>query len=198
MMYKKRERFSGLSGYIGSFFSRFGIQPNHWSLMVLISAVIAAYLIAQAQFIIGGFFVLLSGFLDIVDGAVARATGKVSKEGAYIDTIVDRYSEFIIILPLFLLSLPPVGFSTNIWIALFLFGSMVTTYAKAAAREKELVQKELRGGILERAERVSLLTLGLWFAAVNPFYLSAILVALAVLSNISALQRISAALKQKE
>ena len=71
----------------------------------------------------------------------------------------------------------------------------MTTYVKAAAKEKELVEKELKGGLLERAERLIILFIGILLAYFDKFYLTYIIVVLAVLTNISALQRIIIAKK---
>jgi len=177
---------------IGALFGRLNIPPDLWTFITLIAAVIAAYLIILEQFILGALFIAVSGFFDVVDGAVARHTGRVTKMGAYLDTIADRYAEFLYLLPLFFLPLPAVAvLPPNVWAALCLFGAMTTTYAKAAAKEKELGIEEIRGGILERAERVSLLFVGFLSASVDITYLSYVIIILAVLANISALQRIN-------
>ena len=79
--------------------------------------------------------------------------------------------------------------------AVYLFGSMTITYAKAAAKEKELTKKEISGGLLERPERMILLFIGIVSAYFSPLYLTYVLVLLAVLVNITALQRIRIAVK---
>ena len=71
----------------------------------------------------------------------------------------------------------------------------MTTYSKAAAKEKELSKAELPGGILERPERMILLFLGIILAIFSTQYLTYMIIVLAVLANITALQRISIAIK---
>jgi phosphatidylglycerophosphate synthase len=102
--------------------------------------------------------------MDIIDGAVARYSNQVSKKGAYLDTIVDRYVEFLIILGLLLAHLPHVILPSDVWILIFLFGAMMTTYVKAAAAEKGL-SSIVKGGVLERAERLLLIFVGLLLAS---------------------------------
>lgn len=114
------------------------------------------------------------------------------------DTVVDRYVEFFIIAGLFVAALPAASLDARLWLLLYLFGSTMTTYAKAAAREKGLVAQEMRGGIMERAERMALLFIGLALAAANPVYLTYVLVLLAILTNITALQRIARAFKREK
>jgi phosphatidylglycerophosphate synthase len=194
MFYASRERFQKLSVKIGILFSRIPLSPNQWTIVSLIPAVLAAYFLAKDQFLEAAALFIIASFLDLVDGSVARARGMSTKFGAYLDTIVDRYVEALIVLALLFVSLPNAGFffPMQFWILLYLFGAMMTTYAKAAAKEKEIAGEgsELKGGILERAERLIILFVGIVAAYFSPIYLSYAIVLLAVLSNFSALQRI--------
>ncbi len=192
--YRNREKFSRLSVKIGISFSKIPLTPNQWTIVSLIPAILAAYFLARVLFLTAAGLFIIASFLDLVDGSVARVTGRVSKFGTYLDTIVDRYVEAMIIFALLFVALPSTGFFLPIkaWIFLYFFGAMMTTYAKSAAKEKEIVKDgdELKGGILERAERLIILFIGIVAAAFNPIYLSYAIVLLAVLTNFSALQRI--------
>jgi len=194
MLYAQRERFEKYSVKIGLIFSKLGLTPNQWTILSLMPAIISFYYLINNQYLLSGTFLLLAGFLDVVDGAVARVTRKVSKLGAYLGTIDDRYVEGLILIGLFLVTLNTpqlIFFPMSIWLLLYLFGSFLTTYAKAAAKEKDIVsKKELKGGILERAERLSLLTIGIFLAHWQPTYLNYVIILLAIFTNISALQRI--------
>lgn len=190
-----RQRFSQLNIKIGIVFSHLPLTPNQWTLFSVLPAVVSAYLIINGMFLWAALFFGLSAFLDLVDGSVARVTGRVTKRGAYLDTIIDRYIEVIIIFGLLFVSLPIPN--AILWLFLYLFGAMMTTYAKAAAKEKGLVEEELRGGLAERPERLMLLFLGLLLANFDKAYLSYIIIILAIISNITALQRIYIAMKQK-
>jgi len=194
MLYTARERFEKLSVKTGIVFSKLPLSPNQWTVISLIPAIASAYFLAGSEFLIAAGFFILAGFLDLVDGSVARVTGKVSRFGAYLDTVVDRYVEALIVLALLFVALPDPGFFVPIsaWVFIYFFGSIMTTYVKAAAKEKEIVKEgiELKGGVLERAERLIVLFAGIVLAAFNPAYLSITIILLAVLANISALQRI--------
>jgi len=195
--YKNRKKFAGFSEGIGRSFARAGLSANQWTAVSLVPVLVAVYALMYGQFIIAGLLFILSSFLDMVDGAVARHTGTATKKGAYLDTIVDRYVEVIIIFGILLAGLPGFLMPTYAWILLYLFGGLMTTYAKAAAKEKELIGSgtELKGGLLERAERLIILFIGIIIASINPVYLTYVIAALAVLTNISALQRIGIALR---
>ena len=196
VLYEKREMFNSISVKVGILFSKFGLTPNQWTMLSLLPAIAAFYLLFQQQFLVAAAFFIVAGFLDFVDGSVARVTGRVSRFGAYLDTVVDRYIEFLVILGLFFVPAPAViSINYNVWILVYLFGAMMTTYAKAAAREKELVEKEIKGGLLERAERISLLFMAIIAAQFSLQYLSMLIAVLAVATNLTALQRITIARK---
>ena len=141
-------------------------------------------------------FFLLAAFLDFIDGAVARFTQRETKKGAYLDTICDRYIEGVILLGF--LFLPLKGFfllPAQVWVFLAFFGSLMTTYAKAAAKEKELVESELKKGLLGRAERVILISLSILLGIFNLSWIIYPIIILAIFSNITALQRIYLSLR---
>ena len=195
MLFKRREKFNSLSVRIGIIFSKLPLSPNQWTVLAFVPALISAYFLVKEDFLFSALLFLISGFVDLIDGSVARVTGRVTKLGAYLDTIADRYVEAIIIFALLFVALPQVYFQIYVWLYVYLFGSMLTTYAKAAAKEKDLVDEEIKGGIMERAERMLILVLGIILAAYDKSFLSHIIVLLAVLANISALQRIYYSIK---
>lgn len=199
MLYSKRKKsgFSeGFSIKLGIAFSKLKLSPNQWTLISLIPAVLSFYFLTESNFLYAAISFIFAALLDAVDGSVARVTGKVSKFGAYLDTIVDRYVEGLIILGLFFAALPAFYFESSAWLFIYFFGAIMTTYAKAGAKEKEIVyEEELSGGLLERAERMIILFVGLLAAIVHPIFLTYIIVILAVLSNLTALQRILKARK---
>jgi phosphatidylglycerophosphate synthase len=194
-LYAKREQFEHISIKIGLLFSKLPISANQWTAISVLPVLAASWFLMRNDFLAAGILFIISAFLDMVDGAVARVTKTASKYGAYLDTITDRYIEGIIIFGLLFARLPNLFLPVSAWIFAYFFGSFMTTYAKAAAKEKEIIGngKELRGGLLERAERLFLLFVGIVLAAFNPLWLVYVLVLLAVLTNISALQRIAMA-----
>jgi len=196
-LYKNRQKFEKISIIIGRFFSKFGLTPNQWTILTLLPTIIAFYFLLKQDFLIAALFFIISSFFDLVDGSIARVMGMVTKKGAYLDTIVDRYAEWMIITGLLFCDLPDFILPIQFWLFVYLFGSVMTSYSKAAAKEKELVEKEIRGGLLERAERLIILFIGILFAYFNKIYLTYIIVLLAILSNITAIQRILIAIKEK-
>ena len=189
MLYLKREIFDGLSEKIGKSFSKIPMSPNQWTILSLILSVVTAYFLIKQDFVYASVVFFFMACLDIIDGSVARVSQKATKFGAYLDTVMDRITEFLVVFGLFFVNLPDFLLSSKRWLLILFFGSQMTTYVKAAAFEKKLTDKELRGGILERPERLILLfivILLLNFSTTDSLY---VLILAAVLTNLTALQR---------
>lgn len=191
-----KDSFKGLEKKVGRFFSYFPITPNQYTIISLAFALIFLYFLLKNNLILGLFFFIIASLLDFIDGAVARFTKKSTKVGAYLDTIIDRYIEGILLFGFLFLHLPKILLSSEIWIFLCLFGSIMTTYSKAAAMEKNLTTQEMKGGILSRTERLILLCLSMLLGIFNLVWMVYVLIILAILSNSTALQRINSAIKQ--
>jgi len=147
-----------ITGPIVPFLYRLGLTPDLVTWIGLVINVIAAATIATNHLLIGGILVLFSGLFDILDGALARFTGKSTRFGALLDSTFDRLSEaFILFGILFLYS-----FDVHIIEILLIFwvmtGSFLTSYIRARA---EGLGMECKSGLFTRAERVIILALGL-------------------------------------
>jgi phosphatidylglycerophosphate synthase len=195
MLEEKREKFKWLETKTGELFSKFRLSPNQLTFNSLIFILFAFWFLVTQNLILALTFFTIATFLDLVDGAVARFFKMETKKGAYLDTICDRYVEGIILLGL--LFLPLKGFlflPANVWIFLAFFGSLMTTYSKAAAKEKELVQIELRRGFFGRGERVILIFITLFLGIFNLSWMIYPIIILAILTNLTAFQRIALAI----
>ena len=193
---KKGDRF--LAGL-----ARLGLSPNAWTALALAVALGGFFALVGHRLLLGFLLFLLSGFLDMVDGAVARASGKTSANGAFLDGVLDRYVEVLLILGLLFYLGPETSFFIPVgaWIAVLIFGAVMTSFVRAYAdhrglvKDQEVLAKEM-GGLLERAERLMLIYAGMIGALLfgNEWLLGAIVLA-AVLSNLTAVQRIFLAIK---
>jgi len=195
MLQEQRAKFKKIETLIGGIFSKLGLTPNQYTLISIFFAIISFYFLINVNLVLALIFFLLAAFLDFIDGAVAKFTQKETKRGAYLDTICDRYVEGIILLGFLFLPLLPVFLSAKVWIFLALFGSFLTTYAKAAAKEKDLVTEELKKGLFGRAERIILISLAMFLGIFNLSWLIYPIIILAIFSNLTALQRIYLTLK---
>jgi CDP-diacylglycerol--glycerol-3-phosphate 3-phosphatidyltransferase len=167
---------------LGGFFNRLGITPNMMTMLGLLGNTVGAYFLARGEMLTGGLFVLLMTPVDALDGTMARLRGESSDFGAFVDSVTDRYSELIIYggLMYYFLSIgDPLG-------GLLVFGaaagSVLVSYVKARA---EGLGYEAKVGLLTRVERYLVLAPSLVF---NQVLIG--LTIIAVLANITALQRI--------
>ena len=190
MLEEKRENFKKISDLTGNIFSKPGLTANQYTLLSLFLAIIVFYFLIKADFILALLFFLLAALLDFIDGSVARFLKKETKKGAYLDTICDRYVEGIVLAGFLFLPLPDFFLPVSFWIFLAFFGSLMTTYAKAAAKEKELVSREMKRGFFGRPERIILISLAIFMGILNFSWIIYPIVILAIFSNITALQRI--------
>jgi CDP-diacylglycerol--glycerol-3-phosphate 3-phosphatidyltransferase len=131
---------------------------------------------------LGGVVALVGAIFDMLDGRVARLRGRETKFGAYLDSTMDRYSDMLLYMGLLILyaRVERNGLMVLVWVAAF--GSFMTSYARARA---ESLIPRCPVGLMERPERVVLLIAG---AVLNRMV--AVLWIVALLSNVTALQRI--------
>lgn len=198
MLSENRKKFEIISEKIGKIFSKTGLSPNTFTLISLFFAIISFLFLIQRNLILASIFFLFAAFLDLIDGAVAKFTNSATKKGAYLDTIFDRYVEGIILLGFLFLPLPEILFPSKIWVFLCFFGSLMTTYAKAAGKEKDILKEELKKGLLERPERLFLIFLSLILGIFNFSWMIYPIIFLAIFSNFTAVQRIYIIIFQAE
>ena len=97
---KNRERYLRIVTPVGNLFARIGVHPNVLSLMGLILSIMAGLFYGMGYFFWAGCVVILSGTCDVLDGLLARQTGKASRFGAFFDSTLDRFGEVFIFMGL--------------------------------------------------------------------------------------------------
>ncbi|HAR35672.1 MAG TPA: hypothetical protein DCR87_01955 [Acidobacteria bacterium] len=167
---------------------RLKLQPNFLSFLGLVAGLLVGLFYGLRYPAWALVFLVICGMLDILDGKVATNSNRKTAFGAVFDSSLDRYSEFAIYFGL--------GFYfRNHWIlwvlALAFLGSTMVSYTKARA---ESLGISCQLGIMQRAERLVLLIvatlLGLITGRFDTMMVGAIVI-LAVVSNITAIQRIA-------
>jgi CDP-diacylglycerol--glycerol-3-phosphate 3-phosphatidyltransferase len=169
--------------HVGLWLSRLGMTANMATVTgVLLNAGVAA-VIASGHPRTGGVLLLFASAFDMVDGAIARATGTVSPFGGFFDATLDRYSEFIVYLGVLIwlngTADDDVG---SVLVLIAASGAMLISYARARA---EAVGYSASVGLVARPERVVLLALCLIIN--QPLWA---LWALAIATHVTALTRI--------
>lgn len=134
-------------------------------------------------------FLLISGFCDLLDGALARIYEQTTVLGGFLDSLLDRYSDAIVICGIIL------GEFCNVfWGLIALTGSLLVSYTRARAEEAGVKMAAI--GVAERAERLIILITASFFSLVWPKALSFGVIVLGVLANITVLQRVVYFIKQ--
>ena len=164
-----------------------GLTPNHVSILGIIFAVLSALIYWQWEFhsfflILAPLLMLISGFFDALDGAMARLYEETTKFGGFLDSLLDRYADAIILCGIIL-----GGLTEVYWSLAALLGSLLVSYSRARAEAAGVKMESV--GLAERAERIILLAVAsflalIWFDALN----WGILV-LAILTNLTVVQR---------
>lgn len=149
----------------------------------------AAALITTGHLFIAGFVILVSGFFDMLDGALARYAKQVTHFGAVLDSTLDRISEAVLLLAIMAFHLLSGNLSTTfiLVVTLALIGSPLVSYVRARA---ETIGLECKTGLFTRSERVITLTVGLWLSRFSYALIIAIGI-IAVFSFITTAQRLS-------
>jgi CDP-diacylglycerol--glycerol-3-phosphate 3-phosphatidyltransferase len=144
---------------VGRFLGGLGLTPNMLTIIGFILNCVVAAIIASGNIRLGGALLLVSSGFDMLDGSVARATGKTSSFGGFFDSTVDRYSEVVVYFGLLWYLLDTDDWKTGSLLALAAAtGALLISYARARA---EAAGWKASVGILARTERVVVLSAGL-------------------------------------
>ncbi|MBA2267261.1 MAG: CDP-alcohol phosphatidyltransferase family protein [Nitrosopumilus sp.] len=191
MLNNLRNRFDPILDKVGRGFASLGFGPSFWTWIGLVLTIISAIMFSlhspaigvdwyTATFL-GSLFLILAGFFDIVDGAVARVTKRTSALGGYLDSVVDKVSEIIVFVGILI-----GNFTNPVLVLVALSLSMLVSYTRARG---EGLGVDLKGkGIAERAERILIIVI-LGFI---PFQenISVALWIISILSAITVLERL--------
>jgi CDP-diacylglycerol--glycerol-3-phosphate 3-phosphatidyltransferase len=171
--------------------TRIPVTANQVTMAGFVLNAIAAVLVYREAYIAGGVLFLVGSILDIFDGAVARARGEAGPRGAMFDSILDRFSEAIMLGAIALVFARDGNEIALIAVIASLTSSFMTSYLRARA---EALGLDGTHGVMARAERVVLITAAILFAPLGALPWGIIL--LAVLSTITVVQRARHVLRQ--
>ncbi len=184
MLSSIKDRLSEILFPLTDFLARKKVKPNHLTGLGLIFGLLCAYTIYLGNFLISAIFLILSGLMDVLDGALARNKGMVSDFGGFFDSVLDRYVDIAIFFAL--------GFQVDWFFAVFaMSGALMVSYTRARA---ENIIERCDVGIAERGERLILVFIGLIF----PFILKWILLLIGILAHITAIHRVIYTYKAKK
>jgi CDP-diacylglycerol--glycerol-3-phosphate 3-phosphatidyltransferase len=175
-----RKSAYNLTGPAVQFLSRAGVTPNNLSWAGFSITVGAAVLIATGHLFIAGFVVLIAGFFDMLDGAMARYARRVTTSGAVLDSVLDRVSEAILLLGVLIFYIYSGGWSALgiLFAFIAMMASPLTSYVRAKA---EAIGMDCKRGLFTRPERVIVLAAGLLISLVG----DSLVIALAIIGTMS-------------
>ena len=207
--------FKGLLEPLARWLGKRNANPNWFTTLGFILSIVCAREIASGHLVLGGVFVFVSGLFDVIDGAVARKTGRVTRFGAVYDSTMDRYSEVTVFFGLGFYLIGNHFYWTSVAAVFAIGGSIMVSYIRARA---ETLGFKANVGLARRQERVIILGLGLVLNALDPsldrllqgvfgqaigrgtsgppLALAVSIVLLAVLTNLTAIQRLYYVYKQ--
>ena len=168
------------------FFCAIKFTPNGITILGFLITLVSAYLVGAGWLLAGGIVFLFAGGLDLMDGALARLTGKVSPFGALLDSVFDRLSEAALFVGLAVYALrDDIGEDRQVFfitvLLLALIFSQVVSYLRARGEGLGVFTK---AGLMTRPERVVLLGAGLISGQIEWFML-----AIAIVSGFTLFQR---------
>jgi phosphatidylglycerophosphate synthase len=194
-----RQRIRGIATPIAVAMGRVGLTPNALTLIGFAIAILAAVAAGLQAWLLAGVLVVFGGVFDLFDGALARATGKASRLGAFLDSVFDRWGEGIIY----------VGIVVGCVRAGFDFGGALAAAAMASAFMVSYARAKSEGlgftegtgmagvGLAPREVRIVILTIGLIAAAIGgQQWLGLALGLITILATITVIQRVIHVLNQ--
>ena len=178
---------------VADFLVRRRVNPNVITTIGTLCTIVAGVIFAFGHISIGGWVLGLTALFDVLDGIVARRTGRETKFGAFYDSSLDRVSDGVVLagLTVFYATDTPRHSVTMVIICLMaIIGTFLTSYTRARA---DALGIDAKVGMLQRPERVALLSAPQAFfgLAFHGLVLAAIVSLLAVTSWITAVQRIA-------
>jgi phosphatidylglycerophosphate synthase len=165
----------------------FNIDPNSITIAGFIITVIAAFTLVQNLFF-GGLLIILSGLFDTLDGVFARVNKRTTNFGAFLDSVLDRYSDAALFFGFawyFLQNDSLTGVAVTIGT---MIGALIISYTRARA---EALGKDCQVGLMERAERIVLMSFGALTGLILP-----VMWIMLILTHITVIQRILFVKKQ--
>jgi soluble lytic murein transglycosylase len=183
MLGRYRDRARAWTDPVGRMLFRLNLRPNHLTLCGLGVSLLTAAAFVAGRTRVAGVLLILAGLFDFFDGSLARASGQVTPFGAFLDSVIDRYSDLVVLLGIVVLFARTPNARGAVIAMGGLVGSVMVSYTKARA---ESLGVDCTVGLMERPERMICLIAGALFDLLEPA-----LWVLAILANLTALQRIA-------
>jgi CDP-diacylglycerol--glycerol-3-phosphate 3-phosphatidyltransferase len=141
-----------------SLLAKTSVTPNTLTWIGFLISVVTAVFAAFGYMLVAGLLILFGGYFDMIDGSLARRTGKVTLFGGVLDSTLDRLSEGVLLLGILYWFAGEESIIGIMLVGITLLSSLVVSYIRAKA---EIIKVECLEGLFTRPERVIVLALGL-------------------------------------
>jgi len=201
MLTKLKEKVQQMLAAEAEAAHKIGLTPNTISAIGIILALLSALAYAEWQInrlylLLATALLLLSGFCDALDGTLARLYQETTAFGGFLDSLLDRYADAVVYAGIIL-----GGLCDRLWGLIALTGSLLVSYSRARAEAAGIKMESV--GFAERAERIIILVIAsvtayFWQPETTFFWqpINTGIIVLAILSNLTVLQRSMHAYKQ--
>jgi CDP-diacylglycerol--glycerol-3-phosphate 3-phosphatidyltransferase len=183
MLSRYRETLRLYTDPMGRVLVRLHLKPNHLTVCGLGASLLCAAAFTSGRLQLAGVLLTAAGLCDYFDGTLARASGRVTPFGAFLDSVIDRYSDLVVLLSIILLFAQASQGRAVAISMVALVGSVMVSYTKARAESIGVV---CNVGLMERPERIICLIAGAMLDLLEPA-----MWVLALLSNATAVHRIA-------
>lgn len=192
MLTKLKEKVQQMLTAEAKIAQKIGLTPNTTSVIGIALAFLSALAYAEwqnrpAYLLIAAVLLLLSGFCDALDGVLARLYQQTTTFGGFLDSLLDRYADAAVYVGIIV-----GGLCDALWGLIALTGSLLVSYSRARAEAAGIKMESI--GLAERAERIIILAIAslvafFWQPETEWIIMNASIILLAILSNLTVLQR---------
>ena len=182
MISRRKDKLGKLFQPFAKLLEKMHLSPNSVTVIGFLVSLLIIPSTILLQYVLAGVVIIVTGFFDALDGALARLTNRVTVWGGFLDSVLDRYSDAIIMLAIIY-----AGLCSIVWGFVALVGSLLVSYSRA--RVEAFGVKRYVVGFAERPVRLLLIALSFLLENWYPRIINYAVIALAILTHLTVLER---------
>ncbi|WXG42771.1 MAG: archaetidylinositol phosphate synthase [Promethearchaeati archaeon SRVP18_Atabeyarchaeia-1] len=182
MISKRKDKLARFFRPFAKMLEKMHLTPNAVTFLGFLLSLLIVPFTILLNYNLAGIMILITGLFDALDGALARLTDKITARGGFLDSVLDRYSDAIIMIAIIF-----AGLCNVVWGFVALIGSLLVSYSKA--RVEAFGVKHFVVGFAERPVRLLMIALAFFLENWYPKTLNYAIIALAILTHLTVLQR---------